>query len=252
MKKISIQTLAALAVISLCMASCKPDEGHTPLPEALAALQSDNDVLCSHVPVEAWDNDSYYIFEPKAGPASTALIFYGGADCDARAYAPMAREIARAGFMMVLVKMPEDWALKAPERAAAVMEAFPAISVWAIGGHSMGGIAACEFAKEHLTEIAAVVLWASYPSNKNKLDQAEVKALSVSATNDGIYPPKTIEKSRAMLPADTVYVIIEGGNHQQFGWYTGDHEPIDGEATISRDNQMTQIVHATVLFLESL
>ncbi len=191
-------------------------------------------------------------FSRKPGRRQQALIFYGGANCDARSYAPMAREIARAGYMMVLVKMPEDWALRAPERAAVVMEAFPAISTWAIGGHSMGGIAACEFAKEHLPEIAAVVLWASYPSNKNKLDQTEVKALSISATNDGIYPPKTIEKSRAMLPADTVYVVIDGGNHQQFGWYTGDHKPVDKDATISRDNQMTQIVDATVLFLESL
>jgi len=125
--------IAAVAVVCLVMAACKPDEGHKPLPEALAALQSDNEVLYSHVPVEAWDNDSYYIFEPKAGQASTALIFYGGASCDVRSYAPMAREIARAGFMMVLVKMPEDWALQAPERAAVVMEAFPAITAWAIG-----------------------------------------------------------------------------------------------------------------------
>ena len=79
-----------------------------------------------------------------------------------------------------------------------------------------------------------------------------MKALSVSATNDGIYPPKTIEKSRAMLPADTVYVVIDGGNHQQFGWYTGDHKPVDKDAMISRDNQMAQIVDATVVFLESL
>lgn len=252
MKKNTVCMLAIVAVMGLCMASCKPKEGHEPLPEALAALQSDDEVLCSHEPVAAWDNDSYYLFQPKAGPASTALIFYGGANCDARSYAPMAREIARAGFMMVLVKMPDDWALSAPERAQAVIEAFPGITTWAMGGHSMGGIAACEFAKEHLPEIAAVVLWASYPSNQNKLDQTEVKALSVSATNDGIYPPKTIEKSRAMLPADTVYVVIDGGNHQQFGWYTGDHEPVDGVATISRDDQMTQIVDATVLFLEAL
>ncbi len=46
--------------------------------------------------------------------------------------------------------------------------------------------------------------------------------------------------------------VIEGGNHQQFGWYTGDHKPFDRDATISRDDQMAQIVDATVLFLDSL
>ena len=169
MKHNSFLYLYLPIIVILCMSSCKPDEGHEPLPEALAALQSDNEVLFSHVPVEAWDNDSYYIFQPKAAPASTALIFYGGASCDARAYAPMAREIARAGYMMVLVKMPEDWARQAPERAAVVMEAFPAITAWAIGGHSMGGIAACEFAKEHLPEIAAVVLGHPIPPIKTSL-----------------------------------------------------------------------------------
>jgi hypothetical protein len=238
-------------VAILCLASCKLAQHHEPMPEALAALQSDNEVLCTHVPVADWDNDSYYILKPKAG-ASTALVFYGGAMCDGRSYAPMAHEIARAGFMVVLVKMPNDISMQAPERAEVVMSAFPEITTWVMGGHSMGGISACEFAKEHLDTITAVVLWASYPSNQNKIDQTDLKALSISATNDGIYPPKKIEASKAMLPADTVYKVIKGGNHQQFGWFTGDFKPFDKDATISRDDQMTQILDATVLFLESL
>jgi dienelactone hydrolase len=234
------------------MASCKLAQHHEPMPEALAALQSDAEVLCTHVAVPDWDNESYYIFQPKAGTASTALVFYGGAMCDAQSYAPMAHEIAQAGFMMVLVKMPGDISMKAPERAEVVINAFPEITTWVMGGHSMGGISACQFAKEHLDTITAVVLWASWPSSQNRIDQTDLKALSISATNDGIYPPKIIKQSRAMLPADTVYVIIEGGNHQQFGWFTGDFKPFDGTATISRDNQMAQIVAATVSFLESL
>ncbi|MCX5899179.1 MAG: alpha/beta hydrolase [Proteobacteria bacterium] len=252
MKKKSLWILSVFVAMCLCMASCKLAGQHEPMPEALAALQSDSEVLCTHVAVADWDNDSYYIFQPKAGPASTALVFYGGATCDARSYAPMAREIARAGFMMVLVKMPKNISTNAPERAEVVINAFPEITTWAMGGHSMGGISACQFAKENLAVIDAVVLWASYPSDQNKIDQTDLKALSISATDDGVYPPMIIKQSRAMLPADTVYVIIEGGNHQQFGWFTGDFKPFDGTATISRDNQMEQIVAATVSFLESL
>lgn len=244
--------LVVLAFLCLSLASCKPKEGHEPLPEALAALQSDGGVRYSHTAVAAWDNDSYCMFQPAAAPATTALILYGGANCDVRSYSPMAREIARAGYMVVLVEMPDDWALSAPERAGVVMAAFPEIDAWAMGGHSMGGIAACDFTLGHPDAVDAVVLWASWPSPPYALDQTGVKALSVSATLDGVYPPAKIEKSKAMLPADTVYAVIQGGNHQQFGWYTGDHQPFDGDAVISRDDQTAQIVAATVSFLDTL
>lgn len=239
--------------IALCIAGgCTQKEGHEPMPEALAALQSDNEVLYSETAVPDWDGESYYVFKPRQAEPLTALVFYGGANCDARAYAPMAHDIAKAGFMMVLVKMPNNTSMLAPDRAAVVIAAYPEITTWAIGGHSMGGISACKFAKENLETIDAVVLWASYPSNQNKIDQTDLKALSISATNDGIYPPDKIEESRSMLPPDTVYVVIQGGNHQQFGWYTGDHKPVDDDATITREEQTAQIVAATVDFLSTL
>jgi len=244
--------LIACAAICLSVVSCSLQGTHAPLPEALAALQSDSDVLFTQVAVPDWDNENYYVFQPKAAPASKALVFYGGATCDARDYAPMAREIARAGFMMVLVKMPGDISFSAPDRAATVIAAFPGIKTWAIGGHSMGGISACQFAREHLDTISAVVLWASWPSPQNKIDQTDLKALSISATNDGIYPPVKIKWSHAMLPADTVYVVIQGGNHGQFAWCTGDFKPVDHTATITLDEQSAQTVAATVSFLNSL
>jgi hypothetical protein len=54
------------------------------------------------------------------------------------------------------------------------------------------------------------------------------------------------------LPPDTEYVEISGGNHFQFGWYLDDHQPIDGEATISREEQLRQAVEATIGFLAGL
>lgn len=41
--------------------------------------------------------------------------------------------------------------------------------------------------------------------------------------------------NRGLLPADTTWVAIPGGNHSQFGRYG--HQLLDGEATISREDQ---------------
>jgi pimeloyl-ACP methyl ester carboxylesterase len=140
-------------------------------------------------------------------------------------------------------------ALLAPERAGDVIDYFPEIDTWAVGGHSMGGIAACEYAHDNAASINSVVLWASRPTEENRLDQTSLDVLSIYATNDGIYSAEVIEESRAHLPENTVWVEIEGGNHYQFGWYQDDHAPVDGEAQISRQEQMQQIVSATVAFL---
>jgi pimeloyl-ACP methyl ester carboxylesterase len=239
--------LAFLPIVAACSQT-----GHPPMPEALVFLQSDNAVLYQEVTVPEWDGDSYHVFQPRAAAPTRGFIFYGGSSVDPRGYAPSAHDIAAAGYMMVLVSVPLDMALLAPERAGVVIEAFPEITTWAIGGHSMGGIAACAYAKDNLDVIDAVILWASYPSEENSLADTGMPALVISASEDGIYPPDVIDDARKDLPPDTVYVEIQGGNHFQFGWYLDDHQPVDGEATITREEQTARIVDATVDFLSAL
>jgi len=55
------------------------------------------------------------------------------------------------------------------------------------------------------------------------------------------------------LPADTVFVPIQGGNHTQFGYYGNGTELQKGDnpADISRDAQQ-QIVDAMADFMGSL
>jgi hypothetical protein len=57
----------------------------------------------------------------------------------------------------------------------------------------------------------------------------------IYATNDGIATPEMIAATRGLLPVDTRWVEIEGGNHSQFGHYG--HQLFDGDATISRERQ---------------
>ena len=57
------------------------------------------------------------------------------------------------------------------------------------------------------------------------------------------------DETRALNPASTQYVVIDGGNHAQFGDYGP--QPGDNEATISRADQQSQVVAAVVQFLAS-
>lgn len=45
-------------------------------------------------------------------------------------------------------------------------------------------------------------------------------------------------------------MIVDDGNHAQFGWY-GDQRG-DGTATISREDQQSQVVAATLRLLRAL
>jgi len=53
-----------------------------------------------------------------------------------------------------------------------------------------------------------------------------------------------------MMPQNTRYVKIEGGNHAQFGWYGSQRG--DNEARITREEQQRIVVEETVGFLEEI
>ena len=72
--------------------------------------------------------------------------------------------------------------------------------------------------------------------------------LSMYGTLDMAGMAKFADK-KSLLPADTHYVVIQGGNHAQFGDYGA--QPGDNAATISRADQQTQIIKATVEFLRT-
>ncbi len=189
-------------------------------------------------------------------PIGTGLVFYPGARVDPRAYATLLAPVVEAGHPVVVVKPPLGFALLDIDAATGAVEAYDAWSKvdggpdrWAVGGHSLGGVAASDYAREAATsDVAALVLWAAYPARS--LADVDLPVLSVSGTNDALTTPAEIEQSKDLLPPETDFVVIEGANHAQFGDY-GDQGG-DGEATISDEEARTRIVEATILFLDQL
>ena len=196
-----------------------------PMPEALAALQSDALVTVSQEP--------WISFAPASGAQPTGFIFYPGGRVDPRAYAPAARAIAEQGYPAFIVPMPLNLAVLGSDRAADVIAAHPEIERWVIGGHSLGGAMAATFIDQHPDAVDGLVLWAAFPPSSNDLsDLAGLAAASIYGTLDGLATPAEVRAGAALLPAGAQFVPIDGGNHAQFGWY-GD-QPGDNPATISR------------------
>lgn len=116
-----------------------------PMPEAIQALQSDSSV---QVETHPW-----LIFKPVGKDPTTGLILYPGGKVDPRSYAPAAKAIAEQGYLVVITPMPLNLAVFSPGKAASVVAVFPKIQTWAIGGHSLGGVMAANYAKKNPDQI---------------------------------------------------------------------------------------------------
>lgn len=214
----------------------------TPLPaapEALSALESDSKVTVT--------TDDYISFQPVNVKLATALVFYPGGRVDYRAYSVPLRKIAEQGYLVVLLPVRLNLAFFDVQAADNAIMDFPEIQHWVVGGHSLGGVAASLYASRK-NNLDGIVFWASYPAN-DALKNTDMKVLSIYGTRD-MGGMESFDASRANLPAGTEFVVIDGGNHGQFGDYG--FQPGDNAADISRADQQSQVVEATVKFLASL
>jgi hypothetical protein len=233
-----------------------------PLPPALEALVSNSTVAVSTVEVDSWDGTTpapaddniYYAFMPKKTVPTVGFIILPGGNCDPRSYAPAARDIAAQGFLTVIIPVPNCVAIPGYERADKIISDYEKIKKWAIGGHSVGGVAAAMYAKAS-TAVSGVVIWASFVNAALRLDDTALKVLSVTGALDGRAPPEDVRANAVYLPADTVFVEIAGGNHTQFGWIDPSPYPYpyleqDNPPTITIEEQQRKIIQATADFLK--
>ncbi len=210
----------------------------SPMDEAIEALRSDEKV-------EVHIND-WIVFEPLEKEVNTGFIIYPGGRVDPRSYAPMAKEIAAEGFLVVIAPMTLNLAFFSPNEASDVMEAYPGIETWVVGGHSLGGAMAARFV--HRRGADGLVLWAAYPADD--MSDNHGPTILIYGTRDGVTTVDELEGRTDDMPVNTVWISIEGGNHAQFGWY-GDQRG-DNEALLSRHEQQELIVTNTVDFLSGL
>jgi pimeloyl-ACP methyl ester carboxylesterase len=238
---------------------------HVPLLEAQAAMSTDTDVLVSTITVEGWgDPNYYYEFTPKNITPTGALIFYSGGRVDVRAYAPLAREIAAAGYLVALIQGPDCLAGSVTGRSDYIINAHPEINTWSVGGHSFGGVVATGYIANNngtylnSNKINGLVLWDTVPGGS--MISYGIKALSIFRQHGDIAP--NYYSAIPNMPDDTVWVGVEGAIHEYFGWY-GDNEtdydyfyteccPERPPATITREAAQEVIIASTISFLADI
>lgn len=230
--------LALLAVLALAAAWLRP------FPATDAAL----DALRSDDAVEVQEASGWYAFVPRGTEPTTGLVYSPGARVDVRATAAVLRPLAEAGYLVVALKEPLGIALTSPDQSASAMAAFDGVERWAVGGHSLGGVAASSFAGSHTDEVDGLLLHASYPLGD--LSGADLLVASVSGSEDGLTTPADVEESRAQLPAGTTFTEVDGAVHAFFADYGP--QPGDGTPTTSRAEAQAEIVAASIALLDEV
>lgn len=234
MKKRSILIRAAVFVVLLVAAAATGF--HYYIANYYAAR--DYQVLTETVQ----ETEDYIVYGDTAG--SCGFVFYPGAKVEETAYAPILDELAEAGICCVVVKMPYHLAVLDADAAKRVMQDFPDVKQWYIGGHSLGGAMAAGYAAKHESAFAGLILLAAYPTDALQ----DLPVLSIYGSEDTVLNHEKYVDSISLAKHLTERVI-EGGNHAGFGNY-GAQEG-DGEAEISDEEQWQETVDYILNYMEA-
>ena len=175
-----------------------------------------------------------YLLSSKEN-SDTALIFYPGAKVEFNAYLPLMNGLCEAGLSCYLVEMPFHLAFFGMNIAGDIIARNPDVKRWYIAGHSLGGAMASSYASAHAEAIEGLILYGAYPNGDFPLER--------TLTVYGSLNTSVAEK----IDYTENVVVIEGGNHAQFGDY-GEQKG-DAPATISRTEQQTIAIDETIKFI---
>lgn len=190
------------------------------------------------------ETKSYYYF-PAKDKSRTNVIFYQGALVEADSYSIWAKKVAEAGYNVYLMKQPLNLAVLGENKAAEVIKKDPdATNI--LAGHSLGGVMASRFAREH-KQVAGMIFLASYPDEKGSLADTSLPVLSLTASEDGVLDWDNYKQAKKYLPASTSFETITGGNHAGFGSYG--KQKGDDPATIKNQEQQEQVAELMIAWL---
>lgn len=176
------------------------------------------------------------------------FIFYPGAKVEEYAYSPILSMLADSGICCVVAKMPFHLAVLNPDAAKQVVKEIPTVEHWYIGGHSLGGAMAADYAATYHSEemqgknFMGLILLAVYPTK-----EIYCPVLSIYGSEDSVLNHEKYQSTRSNANTLTEYVI-EGGNHAYFGNYG--KQKGDGKANITKEEQWQETVDCILEFLQ--
>ena len=209
--------------------------------------------------LEAWrdpdvtirQTERSFVIEPAEGGSDVGLVFIPGAKVDPSAYLwKLSGIVAESGATVVITEPTLSLAFFDTRPLSVFTADAPDITEWYVGGHSLGGVRACQFAATGADAaaeppVAGVVLFGSYCADD--LSGTDLRVLSLVGERDGLSTPEKVAASASLLPADAETVLLEGANHASFGDYGP--QPGDGVATASDEETRDRITAAVSDFL---
>jgi pimeloyl-ACP methyl ester carboxylesterase len=191
------------------------------------------------------------IFMPAGAESTTpALVFLPGGGVDPDAYVPLVRRLAERGVPLALVRLP--WRMAFSESAQAetwarVLRAHTLLGATrplVLAGHSRGAALTGTFASSYGSMLSGLIMIGTTHPRDHDLSGLPIPVLKVAGTRDCVADLDGSRANARNLPPSTQWVVIEGANHAQFGYYGS--QLGDCAATISRDDQQTQTFEAIV------
>jgi len=223
------RTLVIVA-IALCFGACsKKDDTYSVAQGLLQQLQDENPTLSINYLYDG-------VVEFRPSNAKAGIAFYPGGDVEYTAYAPLMVELAKQGYLCLLIRMPANMAMMGTSTGPKLRKQYPEIVHFYLAGHSLGGSAAAMSLASHLDDFDGLILLAAY-STKD-LSQSGKNVISIYGSEDGVLSMNAYGNNKKNLPADLHEYIIEGGNHSGFGFYG--HQAGDNPSTITPSQQMAE------------
>lgn len=214
-------------------------------------------ILESDQTITVEKTDQYIHFQPNGNQQATGFIFLPGGMVAPEAYAPMSRAISEQGFNVFILKLPfgsaplDSHEADVMQQALKIIDANASIQYWIVGGHSRGAAIASRFASLHAESFDGLILiGTSHPKEDVfNLSDTTLAVTKIYATNDGLASMEEVKANAQYLPKDTTWILIDGGNHSQFGYYGS--QLGDNAATISREQQQELTGDAILFALNS-
>ena len=207
---------------------------------SMQAKNVPNEILKSNQQLSVSENDFSITFSP-ANPSDNVIIFYPGALVQTEAYAPLCRKLAESGHKTTLIKMPFRLANQGYEIIKEQHILSDKAKKYILAGHSQGGKMAAQFVYENPDLIDGLILLGTTHPRDYDMSDFDIPVLKLYGSNDGVASAEDVMTNKSKLPSSAKFVLIEGGNHSQFGYYGFQFN--DNDATISREEQQALILN---------
>ncbi len=191
----------------------------------LNLIMADQNILITE------ESNHFIISTTAPNPAAKPIIFYPGGLVAPNAYLyKMGQVASKLNSTVFIIKAPFNAAIFNTGAAGALIKQYEIEEAW-VGGHSLGGLAACRFVAKNTENVYGLYLFGSYCDQE--ISDFSGPVVSIMGWQDLIINRENYSKAKSQLPAKAVLMEIEGLNHSDFGNYS--LQKGDGKSSLSNE-----------------